>query len=75
MYAFVKENIYDQSRDFNLYKAPPKKVLTNKKDTLKALDLVPNGMVFFEWVGEDLAESGEYIILDMKKLKDNVVIC
>ena len=72
VYDFVEENIYEQGRKFFLFKAPPKKVIKDKNETLKQLDLVPSGMVFFQWEDEDLAVSSETIALDMKKLKDKV---
>lgn len=75
VYDFVHENIFEKEREFQLYKAPPKKVLTQKNDTLKTVDLVPSGMIFFEWKDEDQATSSEYIVLDMKKLKDYVQVC
>lgn len=79
VYEFVLDNILDKERPFYLFKAPPKKVLTGyKKDTLKKIDLVPSGMVYFQWEDEDLATSSKLaekedksgIVLDVNKLKD-----
>lgn len=74
VFDFVSENLFDQTRKFYLYKAPPKKVITNKAETLKTLDLVPSGMVFFSWEDEELADSSSSIALDMNKLKDKVEV-
>lgn len=74
VYEFVEENLYDKDREFYLYKAPPKKILTNKKEILQKLDLVPSGMLFFQWTDEDLATSSSSIVLDMKKLKEKVKV-
>lgn len=71
---FVKENIFEKDREFYLFKAPPKKIIKETNDTLKKLDLVPSGMVYFQWCDEDLATSSTNIALDMKKLKDNVEV-
>lgn len=80
VYEFVLENILDKERPFYLFKAPPKKILTSqKKDTLQKVDLVPSGMVYFQWEDEDLATSSKLagnedksgIVLDVNKLKDN----
>ena len=72
IYDFVLENLLVKDRDFILYKAPPKKILENKSESLKKADLVPSGMIFFKWTDEDLEVSSATIALDMNKLKDKV---
>ncbi|CAI2366893.1 unnamed protein product [Moneuplotes crassus] len=72
VYDFVAENLLDQGRGFYLFKAPPKKILTEKSISLKKADLVPSGMVFFQWEDEELAESSKTISLDVARLQDKV---
>ena len=74
VYEFVSENLKDSGRDYCLYKAPPKKILTDKSQSLGKADLVPSGMVFFQWEGEELAESSQSISLDVIKLKDKMKV-
>jgi hypothetical protein len=74
VYDFVFENLHDKDREFYLYKAPPKKIITNKKETLKTAGLTPSGMIFFSWEGEELSQSSSSIALDMQKLKDKVEV-
>ena len=70
----LNNHILQSERSFYLYKAPPKKILADQKEILKKLDLVPSGMIFFSWEGEDLATSSGSIALDMIKLKDKVKV-
>ena len=57
-----------------MYKAPPKKILSDQKIILQKLDLVPSGMIFFCWEDEDLATSSGSIALDVKRLKDKIKV-
>lgn len=72
IYEYVKECILEQDREFTLYKAPPKKNITELNQTLTKLELVPSCMIFFQWKDEELAASSVTISLDMKKLKDKL---
>ena len=74
VYDFVYENLFNKERDFYLYKAPPKKIIKDKNETLQKLDLIPSCMIFFSWVDEELSESSSSIALDVKRLKDKIVV-
>ena len=72
LYSYVKECIFEKDRDFVLYRAPPKKDITELNQSMMKAELVPSSMIFFQWKDEDLVASSKVISLDMKKLKDKL---
>ena len=73
VYAFVKEHLFLKDREFYLYETPPKKVLSDKKVTLKSVRMVPSGMVYFAWSDLDQTKNTDGPFLDIASLKDKII--
>ncbi|TNV72829.1 hypothetical protein FGO68_gene15520 [Halteria grandinella] len=73
VYKFVKENLFFQDREFYLYETPPKKVLKDQTENMKALRLVPSSMLYFGWSDLDQTMSSDGPFLHMEKLREKIV--
>ena len=73
LYAFVQENLYTKGREFYLYETPPKKILSDMKQSLKAARLVPSGMLYFGWTDLDQTKNVDGPFLDIAKLKEKII--
>ncbi|CDW74691.1 tether containing ubx domain for glut4 [Stylonychia lemnae] len=73
LYDFVQEHLYVQGREFYLYETPPKKIMTEMKQTLKQVRMVPSGMLYFGWTDLDQTKNTDGPFLDIAKLKDKIL--
>jgi tether containing UBX domain for GLUT4 len=73
VYQFVKERLAIQDRPFYLYETPPKKILKERKNTLKASRLVPSGMLYFAWEDLDTTKSTDGPFMNMELVRNHIV--
>ncbi len=73
VYLFVKEHLATPEREFYLYETPPKRVVKEMNQTLKAARMAPSGMVYFAWADLDQTKYTDGPFLDMFKLKDKII--
>lgn len=73
LYKFIKEHLYIKEREFYIYETPPKKVLSDMKQTLKQARMVPSGMVYFAWSDLDQTKNIDGPFLDIASLKEKII--
>ena len=73
MFDFVKGCIVLQDRPFYLFETPPKRVLSNGKQTLHQARLVPSCLLYFGWNDLDETKMGDGPFIDMVKLRESIV--
>ncbi len=73
VYQFVKERLVFQDRQFYLYETPPKKILKEMNQTLKASRLVPSGMLYFAWSDLDTTKSTDGPFMNMELVRNYIV--
>ena len=73
VYSLVWENIYHKERNFILFEPTPRKVYNEVDKTLYALGMVPQAKLWFAWDGDDPMEGQSQYVLDIEKLKSNIL--
>ena len=70
VYIFVRKCLVDESRQFQLYETPPKKLVKDLNSTLYSQGMVPTRLLYFQWKNENEGESTQY--LDLKILQNYI---
>jgi hypothetical protein len=66
VYNFVRDNLNDKIRSFDLFESPPKRKLVEMSKTLDKAKMCPACLLYFSWE-DDMAQNGP--CLNLQHLK------